>query len=119
MEHGTLLNWQAGCRCEDCVYAHKFECLQQQQTERFGIVERRFKTPKKSRTRRFPARDLVMYLQTPNASTVADLIGSSRVTVTKWLRDGTCFNVYQADEYACRAGVHPTMIWGEDWYAED
>jgi hypothetical protein len=38
----------------------------------------------------------------------------SRSCINKWRKHGIPF--YQADEVACHIGVHPSHIWGKQWW---
>ena len=37
-------------------------------------------------------------------------------TVVRWRREG--IPLYSADEIACKLGVHPAVIWKQDFYEE-
>jgi hypothetical protein len=78
--------------------------------------KREFRTVRPSKSRPFPARDLVLAVGQPNTTILADMIGTSRGTVSKWLRTGVCFTIYEADRYAIKVGLHPALVWGERWY---
>lgn len=118
-EHGTRESFQAGCTCDDCVFAERFGVLVDRADDSSFGVSRQFLSPKRSRTRRFPARDLVLWLGESNASVVGEIIGVNRSSITQWLRMGTCFTVWEADQYAVRVGTHPCVVWGEAWFAVD
>ena len=113
---GTIAKYQSGCRCDDCNYAQKFVALQLEYEDPSIDETRIFRAVRQSTMRPFPARDLVLAIGQPNATLLADMIGTSRGTVSKWLRTGVCFTIYEADRYAIRAGTHPAVVWGERWY---
>ena len=46
---------------------------------------------------------------------VADAIGVTRRTVELWNSDGGVPE-QAADKAAIRLGVHPSAIWGDDWF---
>lgn len=33
-----------------------------------------------------------------------------------YYRQGRDLNVWAADRYACRIGLHPALVWGNDWW---
>lgn len=45
---------------------------------------------------------------------MADALRKSRTTIQQWRKQG--IPIYQADEVACRIGLHPSHIWGEQWW---
>lgn len=115
-EHGTQLGFDDGCRCDDCVYADKFTTLQWSVEEPAFRDVRVFHPLKKSKSRMFPARDLVLVLRQPNSRVLAEVLETAPSTVTKWLREGTCWTVYEADRRALKAGVHPYFVWGDKFF---
>lgn len=48
-------------------------------------------------------------------NTIANFIGKSRALVHRWRHDG--IPLYSADAAAVRAGTHPIVIWGDEFYA--
>lgn len=115
-KHGTQLMFDEGCRCADCVYADKFTTLQWSIEEPAFKDVRVFHPLKQSKTRPFPARDLVLAVRQPNARVLAEMLGTQSSTITKWLREGTCWTVYEADRRAMKLGIHPYFIWGEKFF---
>jgi hypothetical protein len=118
-EHGTNSRFQSGCRCSDCIYANKFVLLQLEYHEPHIDETRQFCSVRPSKSRPFPARDLVLAIGQPNAVVLASMIGVTRYTVAAWLRRGVCFTPYEADRYAIRGGTHPALVWGERWYHDE
>lgn len=45
---------------------------------------------------------------------VARRLGVSRTTVQRSRRDGISY--YTADQFACRAGLHPSNVWPDQWW---
>jgi hypothetical protein len=46
---------------------------------------------------------------------VAEAVGVTRRTVFRWARDGLTWGA--ADKAACALGLHPSSVWGRDWWA--
>jgi transcriptional regulator with XRE-family HTH domain len=46
---------------------------------------------------------------------VAERLGVGRMTVMEW-RHGRRIHWRKADEYACRIGLHPYSVWGDEWF---
>ena len=57
------------------------------------------------------------YNKNTDALSLAQIFGVSRATVCRWRNrpNESALNIYQADKYACKIGVHPANIW-KDWY---
>lgn len=45
---------------------------------------------------------------------VARALGVSRTTVRRARQDGISY--YTADQFACRAGLHPANVWPDQWW---
>jgi hypothetical protein len=45
----------------------------------------------------------------------ADMIGTTDRAVTRWFADGRIPWV-SADEAAVNLGLHPSLVWGDDWW---
>jgi hypothetical protein len=60
---------------------------------------------------------LALYPKDKNNSFLADVFGVSRNTIITWLHrpEEANLNIFKADQYACRIGMHPANIW-QDWY---
>ena len=50
-----------------------------------------------------------------NHTRIADVLEIGRGAVHRFLRDGVPER--RADEFACRLGMHPAEVWGDDWWA--
>lgn len=46
---------------------------------------------------------------------VGERLGVGRMTVVHW-RQGRMIHWRKADEYACRIGLHPYSVWGDEWF---
>ena len=60
---------------------------------------------------------LALYPKDKNNRFLADVFGVSRGTIIRWINrpeEGN-LNIFKADHYACRIGMHPANIWS-DWY---
>jgi lambda repressor-like predicted transcriptional regulator len=60
---------------------------------------------------------LALYPKDKNNSFLADVFGVSRNTIIRWVNrpEEGDLNIFKADRYACRIGMHPATIW-TDWY---
>lgn len=45
----------------------------------------------------------------------AERLGVNRMTLVNW-RQGGRVHWVKADRYACRLGLHPYSVWGEEWF---
>jgi hypothetical protein len=59
----------------------------------------------------------LLKLWTPGTSAkhIGELLGVNRTVISRWRNNPTNFNIWQADKYAVRLGLHPSEIW-TDWY---
>jgi len=60
---------------------------------------------------------LEKYPKEETAGFLAEVFGVSRATIIRWRNrpeEGN-LNIFKADHYACRIGLHPANIW-QDWY---
>jgi lambda repressor-like predicted transcriptional regulator len=76
------------------------------------------KTRKSKALPTFNAQNLLaLYPKDKNNSFLADVFGVSRNTIITWLHrpEEANLNIFKADQYACRIGMHPANIWS-DWY---
>ena len=46
---------------------------------------------------------------------IAEMLGVDRSSIFRWRTDETMLDIWQADKYAIRLGLHPSEIW-LDWY---
>lgn len=118
IKHGTMFAYWSGCRCENCKWVNKFSHLINNNEDMEVKPNSEYVEPKPHGKRQFPARNLVMFLQEPNATLLAEKLGCKRGTVSKWLRNGVCFTVWEADRWAIKAGTHPAVVWGLKFYDE-
>jgi lambda repressor-like predicted transcriptional regulator len=60
---------------------------------------------------------LALYSKDKNNRFLADVFGVSRATIIRWVNrpEESDLNIFKADHYACRIGMHPATIWS-DWY---
>jgi hypothetical protein len=62
-----------------------------------------------------PLLDLIAHLDAPEA---AAKLGVSDDSIRQWRSRGTTkLFVDRADQYAVRLGLHPALIWGDDWWS--
>lgn len=67
------------------------------------------------KVRRLPAEPLFsMFNGELSDAQMAIALRSSRTRINRWRKNGIPF--YQADEVACQIGVHPSHIWGKQWW---
>ena len=50
-----------------------------------------------------------------NHTNIAEILDIGRSTIYKWIDRQIRFNVYEADRYAIKLGLHPCEIW-DDWF---
>lgn len=51
----------------------------------------------------------------PDPQLIAETLGCSVPTVYKYLKNERNIHFTAADRYAIRLGLHPVLIWGEEW----
>ena len=122
VEHycGTISAFDAGCRCEDCNFAHELFVVMDEADDEQKMVyweKRIFATPMRSAKRPFPARDLLLVAKQVVPRVLKEEMHLSERTLTSWIKDGVCLTEWEADRFACRLGVHPAHVWGELWFA--
>jgi hypothetical protein len=64
---------------------------------------------------RLPLEKLIRFCGTDNKSHLSDQFGIDRKTIANWERDGGVPD-QMADHVAIRLGVHPSAIWGDEWF---
>ena len=70
---------------------------------------------RRDKFRRLPAEPLFSLFNDELSDTqMAVALRSSRRNIIKWRKHGIPF--YSADEVACQIGVHPSYIWGNQWW---
>lgn len=57
------------------------------------------------------------YRNEPDPNKIAEELGCSRATVYKYLNNKRKIHFRDADRYAIRLGLHPFLIWGDEWIA--
>lgn len=53
-----------------------------------------------------------------DADMIADRVQCDRGAVYRWLNGSAMWDAYKADRYAIRAGYHPAVVWGQQWWDE-
>ena len=48
--------------------------------------------------------------------TIAARLGVGRAQVLRWRKGNTRLDQYAADRLAIRAGYHPSLVWGQQWW---
>jgi hypothetical protein len=79
---------------------------------RFGNKNKQPKT--------YDARDILNYFDPESDDiAVAEALGCNRAMVNKWRNDKAyMISCWRADRMAIRIGLHPALIWGEQWWTE-
>ena len=66
-------------------------------------------------TRKLPAQPLItMFRDDLTHNQIAHILHRDRNTLRRWIERG--IPQYEADKVACLIGVHPSHIWGEEWW---
>lgn len=118
-ENPTNGRYAAGCRCDGCTTAHREYHRQYRQWKKYGkpINTETKKTvaagPSLNRVKVSIA-PLLQFIEHESDGNTAARLGVLRTSVVRWKRDGVSINV--ADRLACRVGVHPYIIWGNDYF---
>ena len=94
--------------------------LQDQARRRNIAIAQQALQRKREREAIFDARLLLQSTDADlNDRDLADLLLVDRSTIRRWRAGIRCMiSPYRADELACRLGVHPCSIWGNDWWAQ-
>lgn len=65
----------------------------------------------------FPIQRLIEKMGDSDDQTAAEVLGVSLHTFRRWKYMGkTTLCAWQADRYACRIGLHPSSVWGRQWW---
>lgn len=73
------------------------------------------KYPKHHKSRKLPVEPLLtMFRHDMTETEIAAAVKKHPTTVRNWRING--IPQYIADEVACHMGVHPSHIWGEQWW---
>jgi hypothetical protein len=94
-----------GCRCEVCTVAY---------TE----YRKKYRPPVNPGfgVDKLPAKTLLEFVDAIDDKTIADALGIHLSRVRKWRTQNIGLHKFSADKYANRIGVHPSVVWGNDWY---
>lgn len=68
----------------------------------------------------FDARAILPYFD-PDADdiAVAEALGCNRAMVNKWRNDKAfMISCWRADRMAIRIGLHPSLVWGDQWWTD-
>lgn len=117
MTHGTYSSYVMGCRCDDCRHANRLQSRKYRK-------QRDRNTPVVRRQPRFDAQPVLMIcarrLNTTtdqlNAYAISQICGVSELVARTWLKGEGVLDRY-ADRVAIRLGLHPSHLWGNDWWA--
>lgn len=105
---GTYTGYRAGCRCENCMQARYDYRKAYREDGTFGTGEHKL-----------PIGPLMNFFGNKDCDrdAVAQVLKVHRDTVRSWLANPTkVIDKFTADTYAMRAGLHPSAIWGNDWF---
>lgn len=69
-------------------------------------------------TRRLPVDDLKRAVGAATDEQLARDVGSAVRSVGRWRRRGG-IPLWEADRLAIRVGLHPAVVWGADWWADE
>lgn len=99
---GTYYAYRRGCRCEQCQVARREYRAKYQTIRSKGAL--------------LSTEEICQFVGEMENEIVAELLKINKTTVRKWRAKPTKINRFTADEYALRLGVHPSQIWGNQWY---
>ena len=51
-------------------------------------------------------------------STIADALGVPKNAIAVWKTRGIKLDAFRADRLAIRIGLHPALVWGQQWWDE-
>lgn len=105
---GTHKQYLSGCKCKPCKDARAEYLKSYKQEGTLGV-----RTEKK-----LEIGPLVDFLgKDCDYDAMSDVLGVHRDTIKDWQSKRTKkIDKFVADTYATRLGVHPSFIWGDDWY---
>jgi len=73
-------------------------------------------TKQATKHRCYPASEILKMLSSETLpSMIGEMLGIDRSSIVRWRKEQTMLDVWQADKYAVRLGLHPSQIW-TDWY---
>lgn len=64
---------------------------------------------------RLPLDPLLVVAGVTDLVVLAERVGVTRRQVDRWRHEG--FGIDAADRVATAVGLHPSMVWGSDWWA--
>ena len=103
---GTMTKYRQGkCRCDACSDAARANRRKYRRPGQTGVG-----------IIRLPAKTLLDFVQAIDDETTALVLGIHLDRVRKWRTRNIGLDKYSADRYANRVGVHPSAIWGNDWF---
>ena len=73
--------------------------------------------PGPHKSARLPVTPLLRYTQCTNILALSRVLGVHPSVVHRAVREG--LTVWMADRWACALGVHPTFIWGDNFWMKE
>ena len=115
---GAYWRYVEGCRCDPCRDANRIYQHNYRQQRKYGKVNVDKDTKKTAPTNLYKVRlsiqPLLKFIEHENDTITGERFGVERSAVIRWKRDGV--SIITADRLACKIGVHPYMIWGNDYF---
>lgn len=102
---GTYNGYTNGCRCNECKKARSEYRKNYEEHCQLGFGEKKL-----------PISALLKFTEETDTPTLAKQLGIEEDTVRAWHTRPCGINPYRADYLAAKLGVHPSAIWGDDWF---
>jgi hypothetical protein len=99
---GTYYAYRRGCRCEKCQVARRAYKAKYKKVRSQGVL--------------LSTEQISKFIGDMRDDVAGELLKVDSATVRKWRLHPKKINRFTADEYAIRLGVHPSQIWGQEWY---
>lgn len=104
---GTYSCYTRGCRCTACKQArYEYRKNYRFETSVGGFGDELLSTQ--------PIMDFVGDM---SFETLAEILGLTKDCIRGWNSRPRKIHRFLADEYAYKLGVHPSYIWGKDWWS--
>jgi hypothetical protein len=115
---GAYWRYVEGCRCDLCRDANREYHRNYRHQRKYGKLNVDKETKKAPPTNiqniNLSIQPLLKYINHADDTITGERFGVTRSAVMRWKRNGV--SVVTADRLACHIGVHPYIIWGNDYF---